>query len=534
MRFVLSVALAVVCMAQMPGDKAAVEGQVVNRKTGAPLAGAQIRLAGVSGSQTSAATDRKGHFSVTGLDAGEYRVEAERTGFVPLAWNKVRLTLAAGEQVKDFTVSLVPQAVISGTVLDADGVPVANAYVQAMRYTWQRGKRILANVGGAQPNESGEFRIAGLATGDYLIQAMPRQLAAAPREDKVKRIYVGTWYPGVTEAGLASPIHVAAGEEHTGVEMTLRTSTVVNVRGRVVHAAMKSPLTAAIVMLTRIDESGAEAQVLDPGGMTPANGQDGAFTLPDVAPGRYQVTALVADLSAGSNAFENSASASQTLQVGDRDVEDITLSPTPPQSLSGVLKWEGKPPKDAGSCIVALAPETRGLAAQVAPATTKPDGAFTLSSVPPVHSELNAHCEAKGSYLKAACLGDIDVLEKGLDGSEALPQGPLQITMASDAGGIAGNVADGDQHPAAGATVVAVPEDSKRPALFHSTVSDQKGHFEFTDVVPGAYMLYAWDEVDGEIWRDEEFLKKYAQRAERVKVDSSGHVAATLKVIKAE
>jgi hypothetical protein len=280
--------------------------------------------------------------------------------------------------------------------------------------------------------------------------------------------------------------------------------------------------------------SGAEVEGWDPSGMTQANGPEGGFSIADVAPGTYRITVTVVDISAGPAAFESGASASQTIQVGDHDVEDITLSPSPAQSLSGLLKWEGKPPKDAGACMVSLEAENRGFMTQEMPTTSKLDGTFSLSTVPRVHAELHVGCEAKGSYVKTARLGDIDVLEKGLDGTEALPPGPLQVTMAADAGEIEGSVADGDQHAVAGATVAAIPENSKREALFSSTVSDQKGHFRFTGVVPGSYTLYAWEEVESEIWRSEEFLKNYADRGEHVKVDSSAQVAATLKVIKAQ
>src|SRR5580700_11887946 len=122
--------------AQTVPERACVEGQVVNQRTGVPIAGAQLTLAGSDGSRSQAAADRKGHFNFSGLEAGHYRVQTQRSGFVPLPWATTILTLAAGEQIKDFTVRLTPQAAISGALLDADGAPVANVYVHLLRHTW--------------------------------------------------------------------------------------------------------------------------------------------------------------------------------------------------------------------------------------------------------------------------------------------------------------------------------------------------------------------------------------------------------------
>jgi hypothetical protein len=43
------------------------------------------------------------------------------------------------------------------------------------------------------------------------------------------------------------------------------------------------------------------------------------------------------------------------------------------------------------------------------PATVKADGAFSLE-LAPGSFELSARCEAKGSYMKAARMGDADIL----------------------------------------------------------------------------------------------------------------------------
>ncbi len=513
---------------QFAADKASIEGRVVNRRTGAPLAGVQVRLEGPSGVQGQVATGRKGDFSFSGLDAAQYRLAASRAGFVPLASDKVAITLAAGEQVGDLTVRLTPHAVISGSVLDSDGSPMANVPVQLLRRAWGPHKRVSALAGTSQSNDAGEFRIAGLAQGEYLLRVQPRGLAVPPAEDKIKRVYVNTWYPSVTDASAAIPLHLAAGEERPGIEVTLQTSKAVNVRGRVVRPAAHAETQLPVVELLPADDVAG----MDIGGVAQANGPDGAFTIPDVPPGSYRIQAQIIDVSAGQNAFESAPVASQTIQVSETDLEGITLVPAPPQRLSGLVTWEGAPPPHPGPCFISLSGESAEQMGNLA-TTAKSDGAFSLEAIPPQRLELTVHCEAAGYYLKAARWGDADVLESGIDASQSLPAGALRVTMAAGAGEVEGSVVDEEQHPFPGATVVLIPETSKRSALFQNAVADQKGRFQFSGVAPGAYSAYAWDEIDPGAWRSEEFLHPYETRAEHVRLDSGGHVAVQLKLIKA-
>ena len=514
-------------VAQPAPERASVEGVVVNQRTGAPLAGVQLKLFG-GGSRIQAATDRKGHFIFSGLDTGQYHLQAERAGFVPLQWSRIVLTLAAGDQLKDLTVRLTPQAAISGALMDADGAPIANVHIQVLRHTWRDGKRVLAIAGGAQSNDAGEFRIGGLAAGDYLMRAQPRELAVPLGEDKIKRIYITTWYPGATEAVAAAALHLASGEERAGAVFSLRASTVVKVYGRVIMPTPKSETNSAGVMLMPADDFG----LMDILRGAQANGPEGTFVIPDVPPGAYRIQAQLIDPAASRPALRNITSASQTIQVGDTDVEGISLSAPQPRIVTGLVKWDDKPPKDAGSCMVSLLVSDT-LMTELPSTTTKADGAFSLE-VPPDRFDLHVHCGAKGSYMKAASVGDTDILAAGIDGTAALPAGPLQVTMATGAGQIEGSVIDADSQPVGGATVAVIPDASKRASLFRSAITDQNGRFKLSDIIPGAYSLYAWDQIEDEEWRNEEFIKKYDDRRTRVQLDTGGRQALQLQIVKVE
>ncbi len=74
-------------------------------------------------------------------------------------------------EMKDLTITMTPQGVIAGKIMDKDGDPVVSAQVQTTRYTYASGRKQLQATGGAQTNDLGEYRLINLAPGRYYICA---------------------------------------------------------------------------------------------------------------------------------------------------------------------------------------------------------------------------------------------------------------------------------------------------------------------------------------------------------------------------
>lgn len=79
-------------LSAMAADRAGIHGRVMDRKTGEPLPGANVR---VIGTPWGAATDAEGRFSMPHLPSGTYSVEASVIGYEPQRLEAKKLVTGA-------------------------------------------------------------------------------------------------------------------------------------------------------------------------------------------------------------------------------------------------------------------------------------------------------------------------------------------------------------------------------------------------------------------------------------------------------
>jgi hypothetical protein len=89
--------------------------------------------------------------------------------------------------------------------------------------------------------------------------------------------------------------------------------------------------------------------------------------------------------------------------------------------------------------------------------------------------------------------------------------------------------------PAPEATIVLLPYDPamRSDATVKNEDADANGHVMFTDVPPGEYLAFAWQEVDGDAWLNPDFLKPFEKDAKRVTVEPKGSEKVDLRQIPA-
>ena len=176
-------------------------GRVIDAETARPLRGAfvvavpQRRADGSIVTDTRAAdalpiatrSDAEGRFALTDLAPGEYAVVARRDGYVQQQFGQVspntpgrNLVVAMGAVAGPLEFALVRSAVISGRVVDAEGIPADRVTVRASRRRGSRGGAPLRPTASATTDDLGEFRIFGLAPGTYVVSAEPVRASRRP------------------------------------------------------------------------------------------------------------------------------------------------------------------------------------------------------------------------------------------------------------------------------------------------------------------------------------------------------------------
>ena len=238
-------------------------GDAYDMVTSKPVAGARVAATKYAGQgerfdEVAAATaDAAGHFELTGLAAGSYRVVASAGGYAPRV---LGYATVGANTLKQYTVTLSPPAAVKGAVTDTAGRPVAGLTVRAGSLIAVDGRGyVLPARAEATTDAAGRFELAGVPRG---------HLHLTPQ---------GTGYQGLDTLKL----HPAPADD-----VALRVTATGTIRGRVVTAAGGPP---AVPYIAKVVPEGGEA--IGKWGGSATVEPDGTFAFDGVPPGKYTVTA---------------------------------------------------------------------------------------------------------------------------------------------------------------------------------------------------------------------------------------------------
>ena len=516
-----------------------VSGTVLNAATNEPLKKAKVWL---YPSQSNLApyttiSDESGRFILDDLDPGQYTLRAERAGFVTprLTTPPMMVTLAAGHKISDLTITLTPQGVITGQVLDEDGEPVPNAAVQCLRVAYPDGKRRVTPLSANVANDIGEYRLPNLPPGKYYVNASGRSLAiypgrthervrgAAQTQKKADEIFAQTFYPNAMRLESAATIDIRPGTVARGVDVRLVRVRAVIIRGRIVNLQGGTSANASVQLLPNL-QIPAMSYSNRSGDIEP----DGSFEMPAVVPGSYT---LIADQN-----YENKRYSTRLpVEVTDANLDKIELTLAAPGEIAGRLVIEGHSEAKLSSPVfVNLV--LKGLSNRVGRdgAQVGDDLSFRMSSISPDEYEVRVPKLPDEYFLKSVRIGDRDIT-LGADFTHGIPAEEMIVTISLNGGQVEGTVQNEKGDPAADAGVTLVPETRLQSLdyLYKAAVSDQNGHLKIVGARPGRYRVLAWEEIEAGAYMDPDFLKPYESAGEDVTVDEKGRSAVQLKAIPA-
>jgi hypothetical protein len=548
MKLVLPLALCIfsalpLASAQDPppaANASSIAGTVVKEPGSEPLKKVLVQVVAENqkqGGNYTASTDADGHFRIENIVPGRYRIFFERTGFIGVNEHGAKsdsnvFTVQAGQSATDLLFRMLPTAVISGRITDEDGEPMSQISVIALRKVPGKAKKEAAETGST--NDLGEYRLAGLFPGQYWILAMPRpdfrdyesaksQPGDNPGEAHPDTCYLTTYYPGTYDGAQASAVTLKAGDE-VPINLTLVPARTYRLRGIVAGVA---PAQKPVVELISKAGDSIHANEVGP---------DGQFEVRGVGPGSYVLRA-----SAGSGV--QTLTAHQEISVVAADVEGMKLVPQSSFTVSGHLHNETGASADLTQYVVNLraadVPEDPGIFTPQeslgANAPVDRQGNFEWKDVSAGNYILQLYGgdEQSSFFLKSVKLGGRDV-ETGFTASGPLT---LEAVVSYKGGTIEGTVVEKEKdvdndHPVANATIVAVPEEKfrKLPDRFRTGYTDQHGRFTIRGLAPGNYTLYAWQDVEENVYRDLDFLKSQEANGKAVKVEENSAQTIELKL----
>jgi carboxypeptidase family protein len=514
---------------------ATLKGYVVDAATGQPLRRVNVNAFGESG-RGGAMTDGEGRFEIRDLAAGKYSVGAQRAGYLPATFGQrvpegpgTSIEVLDSQTVDKIVLRLMRGGVITGRVVDEFGDPAINVNVHALRYLFQNGTRRLSPAfGGFGPNRTddrGEFRLYGLAPGQYYVSARPenfmRENVAEPSAPAL------SYFPNSPDPSGAQRVTVTAGHETTGINISLVSTRVVRVRGSAVQSNGE-PFAGGFVNFTQRDEFGGGSF----GTSVARVAADGSFEALSVPPGRYRATVRLPN----ARDDDDSEIGQVSIVVGYEDLDNVMIV----GSRGGILRGsfvtdEGVPmPIKSSALMVHVMPVDNEPFFSLRPPRVQDDYTFELKrlfgrfriNTNPMFDPASAPGGMEWSP-KAVLVRGEDMTDQPFDVEPGQVIEDVQVVYSRRWASLSGTVTD-DRGNAVESWLVLFTTDENRwtgqSRHIRTTRSTAQGEYRFQRLLQGDAYLAAVSEMEPGQAQDPEFLRSLRDRAIRIAIgDGTTH-----------
>ncbi|MGH9143902.1 MAG: carboxypeptidase regulatory-like domain-containing protein [Vicinamibacterales bacterium] len=499
-----------------PAGTSTVRGHVFAADSGQPLRKAQVRLMSSELRENRlASTDVEGGYEFREVRAGRYNISANKGSYVGLSYGQERSTDAPkpiaildNQTVERMDFSLPRGGVITGRILDEYGEPMSDVQVAAEQYQVIQGqRRLVPNGRQGSTNDIGEFRLFGIAPGQYYLVATWRSTNPMNNQDKVA--YAPTYYPGTENAAQAQRVTLAAGQELSDLVLQLKPLGATRVSGTVA-AADGRPMAGYVMVLSTggFGFSGVAGAPIRP---------DGTFTINGLAPGEYTLRAQ----SNGMPSDDSEAGVARITATGD-DIADVHIVAAKASTLSGRIVIDPALATALPATLqLMLSPTDPGMMRMgFIPPRLSGDGTFELKSGPG-RMRINA-VGAPGWVIRNVRLNGADITDAGIDFKPGEDIAGVEVELTNKVTVISGLVSNARGETVKDYSALAFSQDRdkwKVAGRYQGTGRpDQDGRFKISGLPPGDYYVIALDKIEPGRFSDPDFLETIRTKATAITI----------------
>ena len=511
----------------LPGT-AVLRGHVFAADTGQPLRKAQVRLAAneIRENRTTT-TDENGVYEFKEVRAGRYTVSASKGSYVPVSYGQERgtdapkpLDILDNQLVERVDFSLPRGSVIRGRVVDEYGEPAPEVQIAVERYQFIRGQRRLGPAGRmVTTNDIGEFRLFGIAPGQYYLSATWRNPnGIAPAENPNDRTaYAPLYFPGTVNVNEAQRVTLMAGQELSDVVFVLKPIKAARVSGTVLGADGK-PMTPGTVIVAQTNAGFGMSMA----GMTQIR-PDGSFIVTGLAPGTYMLRTQRMGPPG-----EGPETGMATVTITGDDVPNVVMIAAKPSILTGRIVVDP-------SALASLPPvlmigvqpaEFIGIPAPPPPPARVADDFTFETKSPPGRMRVTLGGMGPppaGWAVRAVRVNGVDVTDAGIEIQPAEDVTGVELELTNKLTVVSGVVTNSRGEPAKDYTAIVFSQDTAKwtgATRYQATGRpDQEGRFKISAVPPGEYYVAAVDRVEPGQWTDPDFLETIRASATSISLD---------------
>jgi hypothetical protein len=522
---------------------ARLSGRVTSLDTGRPIRRAVVRAFGPELREgKSVSTDSEGRWELRELPAGRFTVGVTKGGYVSLAYGQQRpfeagkaIDVADGQTVDKLDVALPRGSAVTGRVVDEFGEPLTNVRVAPMRYRFTQGQRRLVPMGTSDSTDDlGQFRLHGLAPGEYYIAAQPIAFMFVGNSDD-RTGYGETFYPGTPNADEAARVTLAVGQEAQNILIPLAPIRVATISGTATTSDGK-PIAQSIGML----------RPRSPAGMSFGRSvmvRDGAWSISGIPPGDYQLMIQQVDMLAmervavtGSSAgIGNAESAIQQITVSGDDIRGIAIVTAAGGQATGRIRFEGSPappPVPSGASVQGYDPDNN-MPMMFSGARVSPDWTFELKGL--VGRRLLRPIGLPAGWtVKAITVDGTDITDAGMEFRSGQEVSDVEVLATRTAAEVSGAVQNAKGTAVADYVVVVFPPEPERwgwqSRFVRVARPDQTGRFVISGLPPASYLAVALEYLEPGEESSAEFLERLKPSGTGVRVAEGEKKSVTLKL----